>query len=546
MTTPEPTERDILALPLFQSAARPAPHWAPQQPEPQATAAQHLAAAMGAAPAAPAAPQPEAGEVAGVPFTVEATPAMFHTPAAPIASTPAPIPQQAQASAEQAEVIDWELVKGFRVEVSNRLSQQINEHFDGVERAELGRRLIGEVLTEHNDEHMRQNGVKRWGPEAFDRMQKAVYDALFRLGRLQPLVDDPLVENIMIFGADEVYVEFNGGRKERRPAVADSDAELIEQLQFLATREGERGRPFSAVHWKLPLTLPGGERLQAIHPPVTERPTVVIRRHPMIATRIDDLVERGTLSVEMAEFLSAAVRARKTIEVAGQQGAGKTTLVRALAHEIDAMEHIVTIESERELHLKKSGLHKMVTSFEARPGQGELNPDGSRTGEITLEELIVESLRHNTHRVIVGEVRGAGEVIAMIQAMQAGAGSMSTIHANTPSETIERLALLLSQRSAGSSDFGYKLIGQHIDFIVQLSNYVGGDRTETRFISEIAEIIPGEGARPIAQPIFKAPRGTTRAELVGRPHDETLQDLIHVGYDPDWLIPGRQGTRYGR
>ncbi|WP_448812104.1 ATPase, T2SS/T4P/T4SS family [Agromyces bauzanensis] len=549
MTTPE---RDILSLPLLQGLPRNEDQWAPPnqtsepvstpQPAPaEVTAAQHLAAAMGAPTAAPT------PDVAGVPFTIETTPAAYlpqvsqptpyGTPAQPTISAPA------QGTAGE---LDWGLVTAFRSEVSNRMVAELNAgQFDGAEQAELGRRLIVDVLTEHNEARMRAEGAYRWEEAMFDRMTRAVYDALFRLGRLQPLVDDARVENIMIFGNDKVYVDYGGGQYEPRPPVADSDQELIEMLQFFASREGDRGRPFSAVHWKLPLTLPGGERLQAIHPPITPRPHVVIRRHPLISTTLDDLVEKGTLSIGMVEFLSAAVRARKSIVVAGQQGAGKTTLVRALAHAIDPWEHIVTIEGERELHLDKSGLHHMVTPFEARPGQGEMNADGSRAGEVTLEELIVESLRHNTHRVIVGEVRGP-EVTAMIQAMQAGAGSMSTIHANTPSETIERIAVLLSKGISASNDFGYKLIGQHIDFIVQLSNFVGGDRTETRFISEISELVPGEGARPIAQAIYKAPRGATRAELVARPQEETINDLEHVGYDPDWLIPGREGERYSK
>ncbi len=133
----------------------------------------------------------------------------------------------------------------------------------------------------------------------------------------------------------------------------------------------------------------------------------------------------------------------------------------------------------------------------------------------------------------------------MMQAMQAGAGSMSTIHANSPSETIERIAVLLSKGINASDDFGYKLIGQHIDIIVQLSNYLDGGRTETRFISEISMLLPGEGSRPIAQPVFKAEPGTSRAHPAVLPPDDKLTELEHVGFDRTWLL-NREGRRYGQ
>jgi len=452
-------------------------------------------------------------------------------------SDPAPRASEGRRRAGGSGELDWALVSAFRADVSNRLSTAIaaDDTLDGEARLEVGRSQIVQVTRDHVDALVRQ-GQDPWDEDQILRMQKAIYDALFRLGRLQQHVDDPRVENVMVFGFDKVYVDYGGGQIEQRPPIADSDQQLIEDIQFLASRDGERGRPFSASSWKLSLSLPSGERLQATHPPISPRPTVIIRRHPLVTITLEDLVARGTMTQAMNEFLSAAVRARKSIVVSGQQGAGKTTLLRALAHRIEPLEHIVTIETERELHLDRSGLHPLVTPLEARPGQGEPNPDGSRPGEVTLEEMLVETLRMNTQRIIVGEVRGP-EITAMLQAMQSGAGSMSTLHANSPADAVERMAVLLSQKLGAASDFGYAQIGQHIDFVVQLSNHLDGNRTLKRFVSEIAELVPGETKRPLAQQIFKAPIGSDVSRAVGRPQEETLADLQGAGFDVNWLLP---------
>jgi len=524
MNDPQPTESgvDFANLPMFATAPAPS--------DQRTAPAQHLAARISGQPASPStsAPTP-ADEGRGIPLTADPASVPFAETAAEPTS---------RREARIRDELDWGLVNGFRTDVSNKLSQAIanDESLDGEARLEVGRSLIVQVLRQHNDSLVRE-GKEPWNEALVDRMQKAIYDSLFRLGRLQELVDDPEVENVMIFGHDKVWVDYGGGRFEARPNVADSDQQLIEDIQFLASRDGERGRPWSAAEWQLSLSLPGGERLQASHPPITPRPTIVIRRHPPITWTLEDLIQRGTVTEAAAELLRAAVRARKSIIVVGQQGAGKTTFTRALCHVIPPMEHIVTIESERELFLHKSDLHPLCTSFEARPGQGEPNPDGSRPGEVNVEQLIPASLRHNTQRIIVGEVRGP-EMIAMLQAMQAGAGSISTIHANSPADAVERMAVLLSQRGA-PSEFSYKLISQHIDFVVQLSNHLQGDRTEKRFVTEISELIPGEGARPVAQSIFKAERGDDQAVVVGLPQNDTLAELEGVGFDSGkWLRAG--------
>ena len=147
----------------------------------------------------------------------------------------------------------------------------------------------------------------------------------------------------------------------------------------------------------------------------------------------------------VASFLRAAVRARCSIVVAGAQGAGKTTLVRALCAEIDELEAIGTFETEYELHLHELGRHKVVIPWEARPGSGERGADGRQSGEFTLDEALVDSFRFNLSRQIVGEVRG-GEAFDLLQALNTGhAGSLSTIHANSAEQALARLASCVVQ-----------------------------------------------------------------------------------------------------
>lgn len=499
-------------------------------------------------------PLPPDADILGLPIFQEPAP----TPVAPPASAPSvgatgvahlfeainpgqgePEKLVAQRTPAQDTELDWGYVATFREQISKLLVDEVPAGATREQTEAVGRKLIVSTVQDHNNSLLRA-GVSSWSDEYVQKMRVAVFDAIFGLGRIQPLIDTPGVENIMIFGADKVYLDFGSGRIEEAPPVADSDEELIEQIQFIAGREGERGRPWSSVAWELRMTLPGGERLQAVHPPIAPRPHIVIRRHPLVSISLADLISYKTLSAQAVAFLSAAVKARKSIVVAGQQGTGKTTLVRALAHEMDPFEHIVTIESERELHLDRSGLHHMVTPLESRPGQGEI-VDGRRTGEVSLDELIVSSLRHNTQRIIVGEVRGP-EVATMFQAMQAGAGSMSTIHANTPAETIERLAVLVGMSSMNAdSTFAYRLVEQHIDFIVQLSNYTAGDHAGVRFVSEISEVVAGEGDRPLCNPIFKAGTGSDTAVVVGRPQEQMLQELEAVGFSKNTLLNSGRG-----
>ena len=242
------------------------------------------------------------------------------------------------------------LVAQLRRVVAPQLAAQLgarsstSAHLDDAARRELARSLIAKELATRAHERMRA-GAPPMDRDAQRAVTAAVLAALFGLGRLQPLVDDPAVDNIEVDGCDTVWLSYADGHDIPGPAVAASDAELIEMIQLLAARSAGAERSFTPAHPALHLRLPDGSRLAAVAW-LTPRPHVVIRRHRVTDVDLDDLVKLGTIDSVLASFLRAAVRAGRNIVVTGLQNAGKTTLVRALANEFDPMERFAMIEKE--------------------------------------------------------------------------------------------------------------------------------------------------------------------------------------------------------
>lgn len=219
--------------------------------------------------------------------------------------------------------IDWALVRAFRSQASDQLSAALaaDRHLDRGAQQELGRAIITELLQSAAAENL-STGRDSWSLTEQDALAQAIFDALFRLGRLQPLVDDHRVENIIIIGHDRVFLELTDGRRIPGPPVADSDEELTDFLTFLASRSEVNARPFSPSQPRLHLRLDGGARLAAVAW-ITPRPSVVIRRHGLREVTLPDLTDRATLTPIAASFLRAAIKARMSVVVSGAQGAGK-------------------------------------------------------------------------------------------------------------------------------------------------------------------------------------------------------------------------------
>ncbi|WP_256791989.1 CpaF family protein [Terrabacter sp. Ter38] len=438
--------------------------------------------------------------------------------------------------------LDWELVAALRQQASDRLSAALGDeraHLAAAVQRERGRAIILDLLNDESVARV-EAGQTQWSPVEQDEMAQALDDALFGLGRLQPLVDDDRVENIIVTGCDRVTLELTDGRMVPGPAVANSDQELIDFLVFLASRSEANARPFSEAQPKLHLRLDGGARLAAVAW-VMPRPSMVIRRHRLRQVTLADLVERGNLSETAASFLRAAVRARKSIVVSGAQGAGKTTLVRALCAEIPRHEIIGTFETEYELHLHElTETHPIVFAWEARPGSGERGADGRQAGEFTLNEALFDSFRFNLSRQIVGEVRGQ-EILAMLKAMESGAGSISTTHAVNAEGAINKLVTCAMEAGPHvTHDYAVRAIAASINLVVHVhletSPLADGTAQRARWVSEVITVAPGEREKGYAvQKVFATTPGARVATPNVLPDD--YRDLQQWGFD----LPGFYG-----
>jgi len=422
------------------------------------------------------------------------------------------------------------------------------------DRRELARQLILSRLQAHAAESVERGSAPL---EVADeqRVARAILAALFGLGRLQPLIDDPEVENIDVNGCDRVWVTYADGTKEKVDSAADSDEELAEMLRSAAARFGLSERRFDVSHPELDLRLPDGSRLSALMS-VVQRPVVSIRRHRYVDLTLDDLVEMGGLDETLASFLSAAVRARKNIVVGGAMNSGKTTLVRALASVIPPRERVVTIEQAFELGLDSiPERHPDLVALEARPA----NAEGE--GAISMARLVRRALRMNADRVIVGEVLG-DEVLPMLNAMSQGrSGSMCTIHADSSLGVFRRLASYAVQAPerlplestnlliAGAVHFAVFVEVADVDDASPDMRYLSGwqrDRlSETpeadrmrfesvkrrRFVSSVQEVVGSEGLHVISNEVFRSGRDG-RVGQSAPLRSSTLEELTTCGFEP--------------
>ncbi len=466
----------------------------------------------------------------------------------------------------------YDLVQKIRAEVAEDIAMEESTGMDIEDRKELAR-SIGLARLRAISAQRIAGGLDPLGTEEEQYIAQEVLDSLFGLGRLQALIEDERIENIDVNGYDTVWVTREDGSKMLCPPVASNDDELISIIQNAAARLGHAERRFDTAHPELDLRLPDGSRLSALMS-VTRHPVLSIRRHRFIGMTLDDLVERGTLNEGLASFLSAAVRARKNLIIAGAMNSGKTTLMRALCNEISPRERIVTIEQAFELGLDTMpNRYPDLIAMEAR----QANAEGA--GEITVSRLVRRSLRMNADRVIVGEVLG-DEIIPMLNAMSQGrSGSMCTIHADSSEGVFRRISsyaiqaqerlpieasnlliagaihfvvfLDVSLDSDSNDNYGNDNYGNdNIDDIPdQLNEWqsdlygtrsnrrLGADRPyfraakRLRFVSSVREIIDAEGVQVISNEVFKP--GHDRHAIEGAPlRAQTLDELVEHGYDP--------------
>jgi Flp pilus assembly CpaF family ATPase len=297
------------------------------------------------------------------------------------------------------------------------------------------------------------------------------------------------------------------------------------------------------------MTLPDGSRLAAARD--TSRPAVVIRRHRVREVTLAQLAQMGTLSPVMADFLGAAVRAGLSVVVSGQQGAGKTVLLRAMCGEIPAGEVIGTFETEFELFLKTMLADRNdVWEWESRVGSGEEGLGGRSAGVRDTPEQVIDSFRMRLDRQILGEVRGP-EVWSMIKLMESGKGSLSTTHARSASTAIDKLISCAMEAGPQISPAVAAMkLTQTVDLVVQIHAEVvmengpeGQTSRKRRYVDEIVQVIPGEGRSGFATPsVFRRVPG--RCAVAAAPPDGLVADLLAAGWDQAAF--GREMARESR
>ncbi|WP_129668069.1 CpaF family protein [Phytoactinopolyspora endophytica] len=428
-----------------------------------------------------------------------------------------------------------DLVRRLREEVADTLTRQRRDDAaNGVapmtaeDERQFARAVIGRVMESHARAEIAA-GRTPPSAEEEEEISSGIHAALFGVGRLQPLLDDPEVENIDINGCDDVFIQYADGHEATGAPVAETDDELVELVQVLGAYSGLASRPFDSANPQLDLRLPDGSRLSAVMD-VCARPAVSIRRSRLAKVHLDDLLAYGTVTQELAAFLSAAVAARKNIMIAGATNAGKTTMLRALANEISPSERIITVERALELGLGEfPDLHPNVVAFEERL------PNSEGMGAITMAELVRRSLRMNPSRVIVGEVLG-DEIVTMLNAMSQGNdGSLSTIHANSSIEVFNRISTYAIQSAERLPvDATMMLIAGAIDFVVfveKRNDYADGGRLR-RFVSSVREI-NGVDGRVLSSEIFS--RGPEGVAVPAAPVS-CLDELVAVGYLPEAAV----------
>ena len=319
------------------------------------------------------------------------------------------------------------------------------------------------------------------------------------LGPLEDLMADEDITEIMVNHKNQIYIE-KLGKLFLTEKKFLSDEQIISVIQRIVA---PLGRGISESKPMVDARLPDGSRVNAIIPPIAiNGPTLTIRRFPKIQMRMDDWVRFGSLDARIADFLELCVSHKKNIIVTGGTSSGKTTLLNILAAFIPSNERIITVEDAAELQLQQEHL----VSLEARPA----NIEGK--GEITFRDLVINCLRMRPDRIIVGECRG-GEAVDMLQAMNTGhEGSMTTIHANNPRDSLSRIEtmVLMSGMDLPSRAIREQ-IALAIDVIVQTQRYSDG----TRKIAQVVEVTGMEKDIILTQDIYYfRQRGITETDKV--------------------------------
>jgi len=357
------------------------------------------------------------------------------------------------------------------------------KQIDQMERdTELEPKIIHALLEDiHQKENIPLEGRIK------ESLFKEVLFEIIGFGPIEPALRDSNVTEIMVNGPNNVYLEKGGKLTKSTIRFKDNDhiIRIIEKIVYPLGRRIDEESPMVDAR------LPDGSRVNAVVPPVAiDGPSVTIRKFSKEKLTVENLIAFGSITPTAADFLKACVEARLNVIISGGTGSGKTTLLNILSGFIPHTDRIVTIEDSAELQLQQDH----VVRLETQP------PSLDKKGEITIRDLVRNSLRMRPDRIVVGEVRG-GETIDMLQAMNTGHdGSLTTLHANTPRDALSRLETMAMM---SGMDLPVRVIREQVasavDLIVQQSRFTDGSRK----ITHITEVAGMEGDTIVMTDVFK-------------------------------------------
>ncbi|MBI9035641.1 MAG: CpaF family protein [Bacteroidales bacterium] len=333
-----------------------------------------------------------------------------------------------------------------------------------------------ELLRNSIEKFIRESGIP-----LSDKQEKEVLTDVFNYvasyGPIQPYLDDPTISEIMVNGYDQIFIERNGKLIETGLKY-DNEYQLVAAINHIVH---PLGRFVNYNNPTMDARLPDGSRVNVIIPPVSHKgPHITIRKFLKDKLTMDQIISLDSITKSMAKFIEACIISRLNILISGNTSSGKTTLLNIVSAYIPDNERIITIEDSAELNLKQ----RHVVSLEAKP------PDTKGEGRVEIRELVKNSLRMRPDRILVGEVR-SGEALDMLQAMNTGHdGSITTIHSNSPRDTISRLETMALMSGLEIPIYAIrKQIASAIQLIVHLSRLQDG----TRKVTHITEVVGMEG-----------------------------------------------------
>lgn len=383
----------------------------------------------------------------------------------------------------------------LKTRVQNKLLAELDPSMD-ISRTEDVKRTIQDLF----EQILAEENIVLSRPERA-RLFEQITAEILGLGPLQPLLEDDSITEIMVNGAKNIYIE-RKGKLHRVPVTFENNEHVLRIIDRIVAPLGRRIDESSPY---VDARLQDGSRVNAVIPPISlVGPVLTIRKFSKNPISVDQLIQFGSISPEAVQFLKACVEARLNIVISGGTGSGKTTLLNVMSGFIPDDERIVTIENAAELQLRQ----EHVVTLESRP------PNIEGRGEITIRDLVINSLRMRPERIIVGECRG-GETLDMLQAMNTGHdGSMTTAHANSPRDALSRIETMCLM---AGMDLPVRAIREQVASAVDVICQQERMRDGTRKVTSVTEVSGMEGDVITMTDIFSFEQtGVEAGKIIGR------------------------------